>query len=64
MKPYIAIEMPLDRNGEGPCDRRHAAKIAYEVWDVNCKVVGVHLTMEDAQREADALNQKYVELKQ
>lgn len=30
---FFVVPMPLDKNGNGPADRRDAVRWQYEVWD-------------------------------
>lgn len=34
--PFYMIDIPLNKNGNGPCDLDEFDHKVYEVWDYNC----------------------------
>ena len=56
---FYPIEMPLTANGDGPADHADTARIAYEVWDVDCNTYGVSDTLSGAIALANVLNKAY-----
>lgn len=55
--PYFVIEMPLDENGNGPCELNKCTEIKYEVWDRVCNTVGDgYKSLAEAIKSAMVLN--------
>lgn len=54
--PAYAIIMPVDKNGDGPCDVIDANFVYWEVWDQVCNVICRCNDKHDAKRIAELIN--------
>lgn len=52
----FAIIMPLNADGNGPCDEAEASVITWEVWDQVCQVICSCRSEEDARYIAELIN--------
>lgn len=59
MRMYFAIVMPLNKDGQGPCDLSEVAKLTWEVWDQYCMSSSTHDYLPDAIKRAEELNYQY-----
>lgn len=53
---YYPIMMPVDSNGNGPCDVKDAIEITFEVWDRLLNTHGTFNNLPDAIDYAMTLN--------
>lgn len=54
--PVYSIMMPLDKDGNGPCEESEASVIYYEVWDQVCNTICQCRSKQDAERIAELIN--------
>lgn len=59
LRMYFPIIMPLDENGDGPCEIQRAAKITFEVWDSYLVSFGSYDFLLDAVERAELLNHAF-----
>lgn len=49
---HYPIEMPINKDGNGPCSIEEAAAIVYEVWDRDHRTHSSHRNLPDAINDA------------
>lgn len=56
--PFIVVDMPVDKNGDGPVNFDDADRIIYEVWDATNSTVLSSNDEETMKNIAEILNRK------
>lgn len=56
---YFPIQMPVDKDGNGPAEVGLSVRIDYEVWDQLCNTWASYNNLPDAINEAMRLNEIY-----
>jgi hypothetical protein len=59
-RPIIAIDIPVTKNGRGPCDPSKAHHILYEVWDGAYVTICSCPDMKTAQHIAKLLDKELI----
>lgn len=54
--PVLAIIMPLNHEGHGPCSKAEATLTTWEVWDQVCQTICTCRDRDDAKLIADLIN--------
>ena len=56
MKYYFYIPIPINKDGNGPCDEKDSVKIIHEIWDDGFLTVAVCPSREQAEELVLLLN--------
>lgn len=59
---FFVIVMPLNKNGQGPCDLKEAEKLTWEVWSQELDSKGSFDHLDDAIDECEKLNAAFGEI--
>lgn len=59
MEGFYVVEIPLDKDGNGPADSDQTISIVYEVWDQTFASQAQFMLRDDALRWALKLNEGF-----